>query len=82
MDNVKINIDTLSTTAKALLTPFAFYNSSPVQNVLVQQFEPSFSSDPISFAEIVQNELVDGASLLEHTETEGDCTFQMHCLLS
>ena len=57
-------------------------NTSPVPENLVEELDPKFSADPLTYLEVVRGELMDEASLLQEYQSEDDrSSFGMHRMI-
>ena len=78
----ELNVETLGDTARLVLSALALFDASPVPEQVVEEMDPEFASDPITYLEVVRGELMDEASLLqEYQSDDGRLSFGMHRMI-
>ena len=78
----KLNVDTLSDTARVVLSAFALFDTSPVPEEIVDKLDSRIALDPVAYLEVVRGELMDDASLLqEYQGADGSLSFGLHRML-
>lgn len=73
-----MNFEVLSEKARAVTTAFALLDASPASKDLVEQLDNSYTTDPLTFIEVVQVELGETASLIKVQKSDEGAHFRMH----
>lgn len=67
--------------ARSVLRASALFGDASVPESLVMKLDPDFSSDILEYMKIIEEELVNGSSLLDLVEDDGETVFRMHRLM-